>query len=134
MQETPNFSTLYVMTTLTLPIDEEVDLSALSLAELIREFESDISVSDCHSLSSKVSRSHARREIQRRGISVLVDIGEHLETVVDKLPMDHDNRLGWSYLISGNQNNLAGKIILPTSPATNEDWFNWVRDLYRNCA
>lgn len=98
--------------------------SDMTPEELIKRFESDI-IYDCHSYTSRFGRSPGRKELERRGLSVLPQIIDHLR---QNPPGDGmDLRTAWGNLL----NNFAihlGEDEVRRGPELLKDtagWINW---------
>ena len=90
--------------------------------ELIERFKSDI-IYDCHSYGARFRRSDGRKELERRGSSVLPQIIKHLE---NKPPGDFmDLKTAWGNLLSNFARNIGMEEVNP-APDLLKDTQGWV--------
>jgi hypothetical protein len=98
-------------------------MAGMNPVDLIEGFESDM-LDDCHGFNARFERSLYRRELVRRGKSVLQPIIDHLET---NPPCDVDLRKTWGHLLNWIEIDIDPEKSGPKKLDDTQGWIDWAK-------
>ncbi len=101
-------------------------LKDMSPTELFKDFEGDIKY-DAHNFQTKFSRSDARKELERRGKSILLPLIDWLRPQLDedgRLPGE-EIRLAWAMMLNNIENVIDPRKSAPQSLHDTAGWLAW---------
>jgi len=95
-----------------------------SVTKLIERFEGDI-VYDAHGFTAKFERSHAQKELTRRGQEVLRPIIDHLNENMPESKFKLD--IAWAYLLNQIEVRIDPDKTGPQKLADTKGWIKWAK-------